>query len=191
VGEVIANGAVFLNGVKATSGSTVFSGASLRTSAEAQAILALRAGAGVIALLPGSEARLWEANRAWTIELARGTILVRAREATDVVSGRVRVRSPSGNWYRVVQESEGVRVEALQKPVMIHLGGETLTLQAGRSLLVREGRAEVVPSAPQPRRTRRTVLVPALVMGALVVTLALTVARGERSKVVSPVAPQR
>ncbi|MCS6816482.1 MAG: hypothetical protein N0A16_06970 [Blastocatellia bacterium] len=191
IGEVIANGSVFLNGVRVTSGSTVFNGASLRTAREARAILALRAGAGVIALLPESEARVREVNRTWTIELAQGEILVRAREATEVICEGVRVRSPYGNGYRLTTSGEGIRVDALENPVMIHAAGEELRLSAGQSLLLHGGTAQVAPQSPQPRRARRNVVLPALVLGALVVTLALTVARGERSKVVSPVAPQR
>jgi len=191
IGEVIANGSVFLNGVKVTSGSTVFNGGSLRTAREARAILALRAGAGVVALLPESEARVREADRRWRIELVRGTILVRAREATEVLSGRVLVRSPQGNWYRVATRGEGIRVDALEHPVTVQAEGEERRLAAGQSLLLQGGAAQVAPQSPQPRRARREVVLPALVIGALVVTLALTVARGERSKVVSPVAPQR
>jgi len=191
VGEVIATGAVFVNDVKATSGSTVFDGGRLRTAREAMAILALRAGAGVIALLSESEARVREGSGAWVIELVRGTVWVRAREATAVIVEGVRVRSPQGNWYRVTKGEDGVRVEAMAKPVEVQVAGEVMGLAAGRSLLVREGRAQVAPQAPSPQRARRRIVIPALVIGALAVTLALTVARGERSKVVSPVAPQR
>jgi len=191
IGEVIANGSVFLNGVRVTSGSTVFNGGSLRTAREARAILALRAGAGVIALLPESEVRVREAGRRWTIELAQGTVLVRAREATEVLSGRVLVRSPHGNWYRVATSGEGIRVDALENPVRVQAEREEWRLAAGHSLLLQGGAAQVAPQSPPPRRARRAVVLPALVVGALVVTLALTVARGERSKVVSPVAPQR
>ncbi len=195
IGEVVANGHVFLNGMAATSGSTVFDGSAVRTSRGGSAILALRSGAGVIALLPESEARVREANRIWVIELARGTALIRAREATEVRVGRLHVRSPHGNFYRLAVSDEGIRVEPLERPVTIRVEGREFTLAAERSLLLRTDGAQVEggapPHTPQPQRARRRAVIPALVIGALTVTLALTVARGERSKVVSPVAPQR
>jgi len=193
VGEVVAHGHVFVNGVRVTSGSTVFEGGRVRTSAGANAILVLRAGAGVIAVLPESEASVGTADGVWAIELARGTILIRARQATEVLSGRARVRAPQGNLYRVTRSEEGVRVEALERPAAVRVGGQMFPLAAGQSLFLREDGAVVAAAtpSPQPPRARRRVVIPALVIGALAVTLALTVARGERSKVVSPVAPQR
>lgn len=195
IGEVVANGHVFLNGMALTSGSTVFEGSAVRTARGGTAILALRSGAGVIALLPESEARVREANRIWVIELARGTALIRAREATEVTIGRVHVRSPHGNFYRIAVSDEGVRVETLERPVAIRVEGREFTLAAERSLLLRNdgahGEGGALPQTPQSSRARRRVVIPAVVIGALTVTLALTVARGERSKVVSPVAPHR
>jgi len=195
VGEVVTNGHVFLNGMAVTSGSTVFDGSAVRTSRGGSAILALRSGAGVIALLPESEARIREATHVWVIELARGTALIRARAATEVRAGRLHVRSLQGNFYRIAVNEEGIRVETLERPVTIRAEGREFTLAAERSLLLQTDGAQVEsgapPHTPQPRRTRRRVVIPALVIGALTVTLALTVARGERSKVVSPVAPQR
>lgn len=206
VGEVIVNGHVFLNGLAAASGSTVTAGGTIRTSRSGSAILVLREGMGVVALLPESEVRFEDSSRfadpakkspadhPWGIELLHGTITVRARGALAVRSGSVRVRCLGGSYSRLTATGEVTRIEALKNPVQVHVEGREFQLLAGQSLLWREGEMSMgeatAPRSQQPQRTRRRVVIPALVLGAVIVAFALTVARGEKSKVVSPVAPQ-
>ncbi len=205
VGEVIVNGHVFLNGLAAASGSTVTAGGTIRTSRSGSAILVLRDGAGVVALLPESEVRLEDSSRfadpakkspaghPWKIELLRGTITVRARGPLEVRSGSLRVRCSDGSYSRLTAAGEVTRIEALKNPVQVHVEGREFQLLAGQSLLWSEAETSgevTAPRSQQPQRTRRRVVIPALVLGAVIVAFALTVARGEKSKVVSPVAPQ-
>jgi len=197
IGEVVVNGEVRVNGVKAASGSALFEGSSIRTLAGAKAIINLRAGAGVLSLESDGEVNVSRKADEINVQLSKGALRLRTRTSSTVGLGEVFVRSMGDNVYRVAVEEKGIIVYALAKPLTVLAEGQEVTLNAGQTYLSWEETAGSDQSqtagdqTQQTKRRRRAIIIPALLIGSVITVLALTVARGEKSKVVSPVAPRR
>jgi hypothetical protein len=196
--EVMVTGQVMINDVAVTSGSTFFGGSRLRTGVGSRAIVNLRRGTGLLAVEAGSDLRLNRMGEGVGIELMRGDMLLRLRTPSMVTVLGVTIRSESDNVYRVAADDQGITVNALDKPLTVVAEGRETTLSAGHTYTSWEEAITSAPAlsspqqpSPQPRRQRRAVIIPALIIGALAISLGLTVAHGEKTKVVSPVAPRR
>lgn len=198
LGEAMVTGQVMVNDVAVTSGSTVFSGSRVRTLAGSRAIVNLRSGSGLLAVEAGADLRLTRIGSEVAVELTRGDVLLRLRTPSVVTVSDLTVRSAAENVYRVAVDAQGITVNALDKPLTIRVQGRDTTLSSGQTYYsweeaVRSGPAQssAQQPSPQPRRQRRAIIIPALIIGTVAIALGLTVAHGERTKVVSPVAPRR
>lgn len=200
LGEVMVTGQVMINDVAVSSGSTVFSGSRVRTLAGSRAIVNLRWGSGLLAVEAGGDLRLTGIGQEVAVELTKGDIMLRLQAPSVVTVSDLTVHSTGGNVYRVAVDAQGIIVTALDKPLTIRVQERETLVPSGQTYLswderVQFGSAQSSPQQPspqpQPRRQRRAIIIPALIIGTVAIALGLTVAHGERTKVVSPVAPRR
>jgi hypothetical protein len=193
IGEVVANGQVMVNGVKVTSGSALFDGSRLRTLTGASAVVNLRAGAGLLSMESEGEASVRRTAEEVAVQLVKGAVLVRTPKTSTVRIDDVAVRSTGENSYRVAIGEQGFTVNALSKPLTILAEGRETTLAPGQTYYSWNETVADDQAQPQPqqRRRRRAIIIPALILGPVITVLALATARGEKTKVVSPVEPRR
>jgi hypothetical protein len=194
IGEVVASGQVMVNGVKVTSGSALFDGSRLRTLAGATAVVNLRAGAGLLSMESDAEASVRHTTDEINVQLVKGALLVRTRKASTIQMDDLTVRSAGENAYRVAVGDKGLTVNALSQPLTILAEGRETTLASGQTYYSWDETVasdQSQPQTQQDRRRRRAIIIPALILGPVITVLALATARGEKTKVVSPVEPRR
>lgn len=195
LGEMILTGAATVNHVKATSGSTLFSGSEIETLNPGAALITLRDGAGVLALEPNSRVRLAGAPHRLTATVSQGLVTVRAKAPATVATPQLRIESEAESAYQVAVTRERTEVVALTRTVRVRSNGTSVIVRPGERYNSQSG-STTPATTPQDQseasqRKRRVwgILMP-LLIGAIALPLALVVADGEQSPAVSPTTPR-
>jgi hypothetical protein len=195
LGEMITTGNATVNHVKATSGSTIFSGSEIETLNPGAAIINVRDGGGVLAIESNSRVSLSGAPRRLAAKVSQGTVTVRAKAPATVTTPQVRIESAADSAYQVAVTRERTEVVALTRTVRVRSNGASAIVKPGERYNSQSG-STTTATTPQDekeesRRKRRVwgTLMP-LLLGALALPLALAVSDGERSPAVSPTTPR-
>jgi len=194
LGEMIITGNATVNHIKATSGSTIFSGSEIETLNPGAAIINLKLGVGVLALESNSRVNLSGAPHRLTAQVSRGTVTVRAKSPATVATPQLRIESEADCAYQVVVTPEGTEVRTMTGNVSVRAKEDTIIVKPGERYSSQSGSTSTAGAQQEKQgKTKRRALgiVIPLILGAIVLPLALAVSEGEKAPSVSPTTPRR
>jgi hypothetical protein len=195
LGEIIITGNVTVNRIKATSGTTFFSGSQIETFDPGAAIVHLRQGAGVIALEPNTVVNLSGSLQHLTAEVPKGKVTVRAKSPVVIATPQLRVESDADSTCVVMVSREGTEVEPLTREVRVRVGAASVIVRPGERYSSQSRTAAATGTQHDQQEKSKTkrrvigIIVP-LIMGAVALPVALVVASGEKTPPVSPTTPR-
>jgi hypothetical protein len=197
LGEILITGNATINQVKATSGSTFFSGSEIQTFDRASAIINLSHGGGVLSLEPGSRVKI-TGDREITAEVYHGTITLRTTQASRVRTPQAMIESEADNAYLVTVSTDGTIVEPMRHRVVVQANGQQVVVNPGERGVAQQGQVKT-DQTQQPqekgkegnkRRQKTLLILIPLILGAIIVPVAMNVASGEKSPAISPTTPR-
>ncbi|GEM_PF-6127565 len=195
LGELVITGEVIVNHIRATSGSTVFSGSEIETRPRGAAVVTFRQGRGVLAMASNARLQLGGTTDHLMARVSQGKITWRTTSPATLITPHLSVESPVDGACAIIVSSDGTEVAALTHPVRVLTGTEVVVVNPGERYLSQTGataggQEQQKEEERQKRRRRILGIVIPLIAGAVAIPLALQVAEGESSPPVSPTTPR-
>ncbi len=119
LGEVIITGLATINGIKATSGNTIFSDSEINTLRSGAAIVNFRQGGGTIVIESNTRISLSGQPENLLARLSRGAVTLRTKSPAEVATPHVKIQSGGDSVYSVTVSGNNTEVHALARPVRV------------------------------------------------------------------------